>query len=871
MEAIFVSILNMSIVSCIVIAAVILIRLIFHKAPKAFFCILWALVGLRLICPLTLQSPVCLVPDIQPIIEKAFFQETVSIKTAQSNKEDKAQKIQTPENREQFEPPVQNSTEVIQNHTEVHKHEEQTDQYISDSSEITESMVSSDETIQTQPVKERNNFLLLLPYIWIAGAVLMFVGALIRYFLLVRRLHGIVPDENGVYYSNKIDTPFIFGIISPKIYLPYGTKESDKEYILAHERTHLRRLDHIWKPIGFAILCLHWFNPLVWLAFHLFCRDIELACDERVVRDYSLKKRKEYSYALVNCSEQKKALNYLPLGFGESGVKERVVNVLSYKKPTFWVIMICVLATAGISIFFMTNPVSSNNTKPMQNSEKESSAAEENNNTYIFPADVPEEKAVLGKNGMHKITSREFAKILSSSEFNDDIMKAVADDNFEWNYGEYNPIIADDQLWEKIYKSVQEIQPSADYIFTAEYMNSIPPENTVPMYYYWPDSNEQSERRIGLSINNKEMVLTRIEYDEYGDVDSTQVIYSYPYELEKAAIKKYGRSEERNSRRLSNPYVKITRTSPLPPDNGKKLKGEEVLVPDEIANSPNTKKRTGYFDTLQKKYGETASGMIVLNGKLEYQNQMAMAKAYPNMQKITADEIVAIFKKAKIYKGFDYENFENSCAWVENNLKEIKKIQYFADVDGTKHYNDPHWLYWPDADTLEERKQEVQIFGEGLVRVAVYDENGNRVSLEDVFDLQTKIQQMHDEGIPFDEYPLKRKVTPEEVKAIFEAVEIDPNVDYTDREVCIEWTMERIKEIEKIQPFPDWKTENANDTLFYCYWPDSNSISNRKKEIQINCETGTAILYNYEGDYARSETLFDLRTLTREQNPKNTE
>ena len=498
----------------------------------------------------------------------------------------------------------------------------------------------------------------------------------------------------------------------------------------------------------------------------------------------------------------------------------------------------------------------------MQNSEEESSVSE-GSDTYIFPADVPEEKAVLGKNGMSKITSRKFAEILSSSEFDDDIMKAVVSDDFEWNYDGYNQKIVDNTLWEKVFKSVQEIQPSADYIFTAEDRNTVPPENQVPMYYYWIDSNEQSERRISLSINYKAMVLTRIEYDEYGDVDSTQVIYSYPYELEKAAIKKYGCSEERNSRRLSNPYEKIICTPPVSPDNEKKLKGEKVLIPAEIANSPNTKRRTHYFDTIQKKYNKTASGMVVLGGTLEYQYQVADAQAYPNMQKITADEIVAIFDKAKIYEGFDYENYENSYAWVQNNLKEIKKIQYFADVDANRTF-DTYWLYWPDADTLEKRKQEVQIFADGLVRVAVYDENGNRISLEDVFDLQKKIQQMQAEGIPFDEYPLKRKVTPEEVKAIFENAQTDVNANYNDRNVCVEWTMKRIAEIEKIQPFPDWKTENANDTLFYCYWPDSNSLGERKSEIQINCATGTAILYTYENDVAHSETLFNLQEATKQ-------
>lgn len=359
MEGIFAEILNMSMISCIVIVAVMMIRRIFRRAPKAFFCILWAFVGFRLICPFTLQSVLCLIPDSQPMIEEVFLQETVPVKSEFPTEKYETSLPQIPHNNTE----VQNDgkTPVYSVPTEENKPE-----------------VSLTETLQTP--QENNRFLHFIPYIWSAGTILMFVGALIRYFLLIRRLHGSVADENGIYYSDKIDTPFILGVISPKIYLPCGTGETDKEYILAHEKAHLHRLDYLWKPTGFVILCLHWFNPLVWAAFRLFCKDIELACDERVVRDYSQEKRKAYSHTLVNFSVQQKALNYLPLGFGESGVKERVVNVLSYKKPAFWVIMICIIVIAGISVFLMTNPISSkndltekeNSVTAMTNTKKES-------------------------------------------------------------------------------------------------------------------------------------------------------------------------------------------------------------------------------------------------------------------------------------------------------------------------------------------------------------------------------------------------------------------------------------------------------------------------------------------------------------------
>ena len=245
MKGIFAEILNMSMISCIVIVAVMMIRRIFRRAPKAFFCILWAFVGFRLICPFTLQSVLCLIPDSQPMIEEVFLQETVPVKS-----EFPTEKYETslPQIQNDVKPPV--------------------------SSVPTEESQPLTETLQTP--QENNRFLHFIPYIWATGAILIFMGALIRYFLLICRLHGSVADENGIYYSDKVDTPFILGVISPKIYLPCETGETDKEYILAHEKAHLHRLDYLWKPIGFIILCLHWFNPLVWVAFRLFCKDIEL-------------------------------------------------------------------------------------------------------------------------------------------------------------------------------------------------------------------------------------------------------------------------------------------------------------------------------------------------------------------------------------------------------------------------------------------------------------------------------------------------------------------------------------------------------------------------------------------------------------------
>ena len=191
--------------------------------------------------------------------------------------------------------------------------------------------------------------------IWVAGCCGLLLYALVRVWQTKRRLREAVPLDDGVLLCDAIPMPFILGALRPQICLPSGLPEDARQYVLAHERAHLARRDHWWKPLGYLLLCVYWFQPLCWLAYRCFCRDLELACDERVIRTMNLDTRKAYSRALVDCSVQGTAVLTCPLAFGEIAVKERVKRVLQYKKPTFWISLAAILLCAVLVVCFLTN------------------------------------------------------------------------------------------------------------------------------------------------------------------------------------------------------------------------------------------------------------------------------------------------------------------------------------------------------------------------------------------------------------------------------------------------------------------------------------------------------------------------------------
>lgn len=309
MVEIFLELLNMSISAFWLIAAVLLVRLLLKKAPKWINVLLWGIVAVRLICPFTFESALSLIPSAQ----------TVSPQTL----------IETPEINVGI-PIVDNTVNPVLEHATTAN---------------PEASVYPFELI-----------ILSLSIIWAVGVAVMVCYGVISYLLTKRKISTAVLLRDNIYQSEKVSSPFVFGIIKPEIYLPFNISENDARYVIAHEEAHIRRKDYLWKPLGFMILALHWFNPLVWLAYIFLCRDIELACDEKVVAKMTNEQKADYSQALLLCSVSRRAVAACPVAFGEVGVKERVKSVLNYKKPAFWVVIVAVAVSVALAVCFLTNP-----------------------------------------------------------------------------------------------------------------------------------------------------------------------------------------------------------------------------------------------------------------------------------------------------------------------------------------------------------------------------------------------------------------------------------------------------------------------------------------------------------------------------------
>jgi hypothetical protein len=208
--------------------------------------------------------------------------------------------------------------------------------------------------------------------------------ALISYLKIRRRVRFAVLVRDNIYVSEGVASPFVLGIIKPKIYLPYNMNPRDEEYVIAHEMAHIRRRDYIWKPLGYGILTLHWFNPIVWLGYILLCRDIEGACDEKVIKELGHEERADYSEALLSCSVNRRIITACPLAFGEQGVKGRIKSVLNYKKPAFWIIIVALIASVVLSVVFLTDPVSDDDGKIFLGEENLLYAGEGDFSEYEF-------------------------------------------------------------------------------------------------------------------------------------------------------------------------------------------------------------------------------------------------------------------------------------------------------------------------------------------------------------------------------------------------------------------------------------------------------------------------------------------------------
>ena len=330
MTELFRNILEASLHGGIVIAVVLLARLALKKVPKKYICLLWLLAALRLLLPFEIESGLSLQPELG----------TVAVPGSEY-----AQQVTTG-----FDSGVGEALQPSVTVPDAGKTEQNVTVDLGENAVVYEREV---------PLRVRllENYDLIAAWVWLTVAAGMLGYSVLSYLRLRRRVRDAVILSEGVWVSGRIDSPFVMGFFRPRIYLNPGLGEGEREYVLAHERCHIRRLDHWWKWLGFVTLAIHWFNPLVWLGYVLLCRDLEMACDEAVVRDMAVGERKAYSAALLVCSAKGRTIAACPVAFGEVSVKRRIINVLNYRKPKFWLILAAVVAVAVIALCFLTSPV----------------------------------------------------------------------------------------------------------------------------------------------------------------------------------------------------------------------------------------------------------------------------------------------------------------------------------------------------------------------------------------------------------------------------------------------------------------------------------------------------------------------------------
>lgn len=310
MTEVFLKILNMSISAGWIVLAVLLLRMALHRAPKWIFVLLWGVVAVRLICPFTVESVVSLIPSAETVSPDIMLDKTPEIHTG-----------------------IAMMNSVI--------------------NPIIGTSFAPDPTASANPLQL---WVPIFAALWIIGMIFLFTYTAISFFRLKKKIGTAVRLRENIYQSENVPSPFVLGLIKPKIYLPFSMSEEDRVHVIAHEKAHICRKDHWWKPLGFLLLMLHWFHPLMWLAYALLCRDIEIACDEKVIRSLTRDARADYTQALLHCSVSRKMITACPLAFGELGVKDRVRSVLGYKKPAFWIIILAVIGCIVLAICFLTDP-----------------------------------------------------------------------------------------------------------------------------------------------------------------------------------------------------------------------------------------------------------------------------------------------------------------------------------------------------------------------------------------------------------------------------------------------------------------------------------------------------------------------------------
>ena len=354
MKDVFMQIVKLSLSAALIAGLVMLLRLALKKSPRFLVCALWALVAVRLLIPALPESRVSVMP--QRISSGTVVEEVA------------ARPVEPVVRITQKEPRY---VKIIQMTPQIPVRYQGGEAYV----EVSEKTLEAPKTVGT-------SILPVLAWIWLGGAVLMLAYMGFSYGRIWRKVRVSVRERDQIYICDGIASPFILGMFRPKIYIPSELPEKDKAYVLAHEQAHLKRLDHVWKPLGWLLLSLHWFNPVMWAAYILLCRDIELACDEKVTGREGDGYRKAYSEALLACSMPARLVTVCPLAFGEVGVKTRIRSVLNYKRPAFWILSVTLAGCIIVAGCALTDPTEPANTA-------DPAVTSENNETPTDPSVQP--------------------------------------------------------------------------------------------------------------------------------------------------------------------------------------------------------------------------------------------------------------------------------------------------------------------------------------------------------------------------------------------------------------------------------------------------------------------------------------------------
>ena len=351
MEALFLKLINMSVTASWLVLAVVILRTLLKKAPKVITVFLWALVGIRLVCPFSFESVLSLIPSAETLPNDILTTKTPAVDSG------------IPFLNQAVNPIISGS-------------------------------LAPEVGYSVNPMQV---VAFIGAVIWLIGIAAMLIYAIVSYIRIYRQVREGVLQDGNIYVCDRISAPFILGVFSPKIYLPSDIDKQDAEFVIAHERAHLKRRDHLIKPLGFLLLTVYWFNPVMWIAYILLCRDIELACDEKVIKTMGIEIKKPYSEALINCGLPRRVIAACPLAFGEVGVKSRIKSVLNYKKPAFWVVIVALALCVVLPIVFLTNPISATVNNIINEKNYTITSQEKYNITLTVPKSVINESAYTEK------------------------------------------------------------------------------------------------------------------------------------------------------------------------------------------------------------------------------------------------------------------------------------------------------------------------------------------------------------------------------------------------------------------------------------------------------------------------------------------